>query len=426
MRLHEEVARRTWAALLSREAMTHRAIALSHAVGCSFLAMLVGSARAASPAGGGGSSSTAELTVHRGAFARSVLLTGELAAVRAVQITVPRTSEWQVQIRWMEADGAEVAAGEKILELDNTPFAAALEQNRLAAHKARTELLQQRAAGEATLAEKELAVERARIAVEKVRIEADVPSDLLSRRDWEEKQLALERARVEDEKARDDLAAAGRGCEADLTVRRLAAEKADRELSAAEEAIALLTVTAPRGGIALVNDHPWEGRKLQVGDTVWVGYPVMRIPDLGEMRVDASLADVDDGAVSVGDPAICTLDAYPDRTFPGTVTEIAPVAQETSRNALRRAFRVTVALARTEPAVMRPGMSVKVEVQTERCDDALLAPRAGLDLSREPPRARLAGGGTHEVRLGACSAQECVVVSGLAAGDRLAPPGGGQ
>lgn len=355
---------------------------------------------------------------------RRVLLTGELAAVRAEQIVVPRTSEWQVQIRWMETDGADVVAGAKILEFDNAPFAASLEQKRLAAHKARTELLQQQAEGGATLADKVIELERKQIALEKASIDADVPPDLLARRDWEEKQLALERARVEREKAGGEMAAARRGCEADVAVRRLAAEKAERELSAAEEGIAHLTISAPRSGVVQVADHPWEGRKLQVGDTVWVGLPVMRIPDLAEMRVDARLADVDDGAVSVGNPAVCALDAYPDRPFLGTVVEVAPVAQEAARNALCRFFRVVVALTQTEPVLMRPGMSVKVEVAAERRDGVLLAPRAGLDLAGARSMARLVGGDRRVVRLGPCEALECVVEAGLVEGDRLVPAGG--
>ncbi len=387
------------------------------------LAALLGCSSGPAPRPSGVATPAEPLVVRRGPFVRRVLLTGELAAVRAEQIVVPRTSEWQVQIRWMESDGAEGAAGAKILEFDHGPFASSLEQGRLTAHTARTELLQQEAQGEATLADRAIEVERRRTALDKARIDAEVPVELLSRRDWEERQLARERAGVELEKANADLAAARRGCEADLAVRRLAAEKAERAVATAEEAIAHLTVAAPRAGVIQVADHPWEGRKLQVGDTVWVGLPVMRIPDLGEMRVDARLADVDDGAIAVGNPAVCTLDAYPDRPFRGTVVEIAPVAQEAARTALCRFFRVVVALAATDAKVMRPGMSVKVEVEAERVENAIVAPRAGLDLSGDRPLARLAGGATRAVRVGPCGGLECVIEAGLAEGERLEPGG---
>ena len=32
--------------------------------------------------------------------------------------------------------------------------------------------------------------------------------------------------------------------------------------------------SAPRAGMVLIGDHPWEGRKMRVGDNVWVGMAV--------------------------------------------------------------------------------------------------------------------------------------------------------
>jgi hypothetical protein len=65
-------------------------------------------------------------------------------------------------------------------------------------------------------------------------------------------------------------------------------------------------------------------------------------------------------------------------------------------------------------------MSVKVEVLGEPVEGALLAPRAALDLTAEPPRAQRADGDLVEVRLGPCDAMRCAVEGGLTAGDRLA------
>ena len=138
------------------------------------------------------------------------------------------------------------------------------------------------------------------------------------------------------------------------------------------------------------------------------------------MRVEAVEFDVDDGRVTPGMPAVCTLDTYPDEPIPCRVESVAPVAQEAERSTLRRYFRVRVALDRSDPERMRPGMSAKVEVVTAAVDDALLAPRAALDLAADPPRAARAGGGWAPVRLGACDAERCVVEDGLREGDRLA------
>jgi multidrug resistance efflux pump len=359
------------------------------------------------------------LVVRRGTFRQTALLTGDLKAVRAERIVVPRTPAWQLPIRWMEADGVSVEAGQKILELDNTQFSGELEQKRLAESKALNELIRKEADLAVELADRQFQFDTAAIRLEKARLEAEIPEQVRSRREHQEKQLALARAQVEHEKAVEELEASRRAADAELEELRIALERARKEIRIAEEAIRALTLEAPREGILVVAEHPREGRKLQIGDTVWVGLAVMSIPELSAMKVEARLSDVDDGRVEVGMPARCTLDTYPDLVFTGTVHEITPIAKEQGTESLRRAFSVVVLLDTADPERMRPGMSVKVEVLGPETGNALLVPRAALDLGGENPRALLADGSAVEVRLGSCEAMFCVVEEGLEEGARL-------
>ena len=86
---------------------------------------------------------------------------------------------------------------------------------------------------------------------------------------------------------------------------------------------------------------------------------------------------------------------------------------------MRRKFRVVVKLARVDPALMRPGLSTRVEIRREVRPNVLIAPRAAIDWSAKSPRARLDSGRLINVVLGSCNAQECVVKSGLEEGARL-------
>lgn len=360
-----------------------------------------------------------DLRVRRAPFVERFVLTGKLEAVEAALLSVPRVPSSQTSIRWMVDDGAVVREGERLVEFDSSSFVGDLEDKRLARDQARSDLEQREAEIAALEAERELAVEQRRIALEKARYEAGVPQEILPLRDWQERQLALRRAEIEHEKAVEDLEAQRRSGREEMEQKRIALEKTSREIRIAEEAITAMTLVAPRDGIAVVEEHPWEGRKLQVGDAIWSGLPVLRIPDLRRMEVAADLSDVDDGRIARGMGAVCVLDAFPDLEFKGKVRDVGAVAQEAKRRSVRRSFPVRVALDDADPDRMRPGMSVRVEVETARVEGALLAPRAGLDLSSDPPRARLAGGREAEVVLGRCSALECVVESGLSEGDRL-------
>ena len=357
--------------------------------------------------------------VRRGSLTQELVLTGELIAAHAENIVVPQTPSWQVQIRWMEDDGEKVKAGQKIVEFDNATFAGTLEEKKLAFAKTEKELLQFEAQSVAQKVEKTFQLDQRRGELEKAELDAKVPQELLALRDHQDRLLALERAEAALEKAEVDLQAFQEATQEDIAIRRIAQEKARKEILVAEEAIRALTLNAPRDGVLMIASLPWEGRKLQEGDTVWAGLTVARIPELSVMEVEATLSDVDDGKVRVGMPATCTLDAYPELAIRGAVTEIAPLAQETSPRSLRRAFGVTVALERSDAERMRPGMAMRVVVERELVPDAILAPRAGLLLDNNPHQAVLENGDRIDVELGACNALECVVEKGLSVGTRL-------
>jgi multidrug resistance efflux pump len=396
------------------------------AAGCCLLIALSGgcSPREATASDPSASVDRETLRVRRASLRDRILLTGELEAVRSEKVYVPRTRRaWQLPIRWIEQDGATVVEGQKVLELDNSQFTGDLEQTRLARSSAHNDLMRKEADLAGDLADKEFLLEQSRIAVEKARIEAAVPEALRPRREYQEFQLALAKAEFDLAKAEEDLEAARRASEADLEELRIALRRAEDEIASAEQAIALLSLTAPRDGILVVAENPGEGRKFQAGDNVWVGLPVVSIPDLSAMKVAARLSDVDDGRIATGYRAVCTLDAYPETTFAGKVTEIAPIAQEERDQSLKRSFRVEIALDESDPERMRPGMSVKVEIFPPAIEDVLVAPRVALDLTTTPPRAWLPDGSTTEVRLGPCTPTECAIEEGIGESARLRPAG---
>lgn len=387
------------------------------------VATLGGACMGASAEGGRSASSTrtaplAPLVVQRGDLQERLLVTGELVAQRSEPLDVPRTREFQLTIRWLAEDGTPVQAGQPVVEFDNSSFASDLEEKKLGAFQAANELSRMRSEGASTEAEKAFAVEEKKTALTKAKTAAAVPRDLLTLRDWQERQSDLRRAEVELEKAEKDLAAYRQAHVADVEVKHLEIDRSQREIQEAERAIDVLTVRAPQDGIVLAGEHPWEGRKFQEGDSVYPGMTVASLPDLRSMRVEASLPDVDDGRVTAGMRVQCYLDAFPSLVFPGRVVEISPVAQEANGNSLRRYFAMKVDLDRLDLRRMRPGMSVRVEVRGRQVKDALLVPRAALDLSANPVRALLAAGGTAPVRLRLCAAETCAV-EGIAAGTRL-------
>ena len=318
------------------------------------------------------------------AEARRILLTGELAAVRSADLFVPETPLWELQLRFLQEDGSAVKAGDRVAEFDGTGLTSDLEQKRIAAIEAETELVRFDADREGTILAREQSVRARATELEKARIDAGIPAELTSRRDHEEKQLARKRAETELEKAQEDLASYRTAAGAERATKLIALDRAGIERDKLETAVSLLTLRAPKDGVFVVAENPRERKKLMTGDTLWPGMTLARIPDLEALRVDALLFDVDDGRIRPGDPAAVVPDTFPDRRLPARVASIAPVAQPVGRGSPRMAFRVSVDVTGGDLAGLRPGMSVRVEAPPAA---ASAPPQGHPDRFPEPDRA---------------------------------------
>jgi multidrug resistance efflux pump len=352
------------------------------------------------------------------------LLSGELGAVRSTSIVTPR-GRGPLQIRWLAEDGAEVGEGERLVDFDASNLIQTVEERRLQLEQAviTREAAERNAAAETE--KKRVAVEKAEVEKDKARIDAEVPREMRPAAEWRkfqatwhEKQAALEKARLEQD-------AYVSASHSEIETARAAEQKARREVAEFERSLASMSLVAPRAGIFIVGNYwrwgPEGPRKLQPGDQVWPSFPIGKIPDPGEMEVQATLAEPDHGKVSPGMKARCILDTYPDRVFEGNVKEVGSVASEGGRGwaRTRPGFPVRVSLESTDP-LMRPGLSVRVEVVRGTWIDALVVPRGAVRFQEGGAVVRHTGKSDPvPVSLTTCTPVDCVVEEGLAEGDRV-------
>lgn len=359
----------------------------------------------------------------RATLAPRVLLTGELKAGTTTDLVVPQTEGWELTIRWMAEDGALLKAGERALEFDNSQFTNGLEQKRIAALEARSAFATSRDIAAMATALKQLELEQHRIELEKATLLASVPADLISQQAAQQRQLAKARARVALERAEKELAAEKQANALDAKVKQIELEKAQRAIDEARETIDELVIEAPRDGLIQIGSHPWLGRRFQLGDAVQPGFAIITMPDFTQpMLVQAELSDVDDGRITVGMKATCTLDAYPQRPLHCEVKQVAPVARNRNNQSLRRSFVVTLTLDDPDRERMRPGMSVKVAVATAPVE-GVTVPRGALVRDAARARVQLSDGSLRDVTLGVCDQQRCVVTQGVADGEAVLESG---
>jgi HlyD family secretion protein len=365
------------------------------------------------------SPSFANPLIRRGDLEDRFILTGELRAVKSLPLVVPATPDWEARIQWLGADGAPVKSGEVVAQLDNSSLLAKMEDQRLALAEAEKQLQKARADTGVDRARKRLEVLRCRVKRDQARLDAEVPESTVSRREYQERQLALAKAEAALEKASREMESYEKSSAIQVRLAAIAQDQARRGFDRAESTLGSLTLRAPADGILIVSLDNEFDRKWQVGDSARPGQVVAEIPDLRRMQVEATLSDVDDGQIAPGLPARCRLDAYADRAFAGTIASVGAVASGGTSSLRRRFFRVLVTLEQTDAEIMRPGMSVKVEVVRRRWEGALLAPRSSLNLGRSDPELLLSDGRRVKVALAGCGAAECALTEGPPAGTFL-------
>ena len=178
--------------------------------------------------------------------------------------------------------------------------------------------------------------------------------------------LALE-AQVNLAKAQYEVATAGvgvaqaqvDGLQLGATPEQIAAVEAQVEiarasLEALEVQLEKLTLEAPISGLVLA-------RPVSVGEVALTGAPLMTLADLDHVTLTIYVPEDELGKVQIGQPVSVTVDAYPERTFRGTVVFVASEAEFTPKNVQTREERVNMVFAvkvelQNPDHALKPGM----------------------------------------------------------------------
>ena len=325
------------------------------------------------------------IEVRRGSLKKTLFLDGELRAVRSRTIWGNSTEDL-IKIVYLPPEGIVVKAGDRLVELDNTSVVTRIKdiEGRIVA--AENEIVRSRAQHEATLRDLEVELSKLWLTLEQAKLKSKVPPEIQARREFQEAQLALEKAKTEYENHLKKIESKKKEQEADLEVKIIDKNRLDDQLKRANNDLEGLIIKSPEEGMVIYNDHWMERRKLQVGDTVWGGWPIVRLPDLSAMEVLAQVNEVDGPKLSIGGKAEIRLDSYPDTVITGQIKEISQTAIKASWMAKAKIFRVTVSLDRTVTEIMKPGMSAQVAVVLSESRPQLLVPRSAIRFEGEQAR----------------------------------------
>jgi HlyD family secretion protein len=172
---------------------------------------------------------------------------------------------------------------------------------------------------------------------------------------------------------------------AQLALEQAGVQQADAQLAEARINLDYTNITSPVDGVVV-------SRSVDVGQTVAASFQTPELfkiaQDLTKMQVNANVSESDIGGVHEGQPASFTVDAYPARSFAGSVVQVrnAPI---TVQNVVT--YDVVIQVANPDLA-LKPGMTATVSVTTARRDDVLRVPARALRFSPEDAEAGAAAG----------------------------------
>ena len=275
--------------------------------------------------------------VSRGDIVNVVSSTGTLQAVTTVEVG----SQVSGTIESLHADfNSIVKKGQLLARLDQSTFVTAVEQ------------------AKASLVNAEAEVERLRVA------QAAAESALSRARDLAARQLIPAADLQTAETASASAKAQVVGAEAKVVQARSAVKTAQVNLDKT-------IIRSPIDGVVIA-------RNVDVGQTVAASLSAPTLfliaADLSDMQVNASIDESDVGQIHDGQPVTFRVDAYPNDTFDGTVSQVR-LNPTTANNVVTYAAIIN---ARNDALKLKPGMTANVTIEVARRDDVLRVPNAAL------------------------------------------------
>lgn len=284
---------------------------------------------------------------------QTVVATGRVAALSRAQVGAEVTG---VVVERRVREGDYVQAGDILAVLRSDELEAAVDQ-------ARAELarLQQ-----ATLPQAKAAVREAEVAL------AQASREVQRRRRLSTQQAIpreeLERA-IQTEAAARAAAEQARLEAHSLTEGNPNEALARAQLASAEAQLAKTIIRAQVAGTVLT-------RNAEPGDLVQPSRVLFEIAHEGDREILVPLDEKNLGVLELGQSAVCIADAYPSRPFAATVNFIAP-----SVDIQRGTVDVRLSV-QDDPGFLREDMTVSVNIETGRRDNAVVVPNDALNAIR--------------------------------------------
>ncbi len=361
------------------------------------------------------------LEVERGLFQVRLHEAATVSAVNSTTVSAPRLRT-QLQVQWLIEEGTQVEKGDTLLIFDRTELQKDIDDrlNELEIAQASYNKNSARLEAELRSLRSNLVADSTSYLLSQLRRERTKYESEIVR---QEAELQFAQATLSYEKSRANYEAQVGINREELRELELKIENARENLAKSRREYDQLVLIAPDRGM-VVFLQVWLGgepRKVKVGDTPWRGASLIELPDFNRMMVKMEINEVDLNLVSLEDSVDVVLDAWPDRHFPGRVTDIGVLARESENGGAARVFDLTAELVDRDP-VLKPGMNARATLFGRRIEDCISLPVEAVHRDEDQWYVWLLEGSAFErvdVEVGPTDGDRIVIEMGLQEGRNL-------
>lgn len=193
-------------------------------------------------------------------------------------------------------------------------------------------------------------------------------------------------------------------------------EKAVLDVELKHIALEFSTLITPISGIITHIDTPVAGINITPATAVF------SVADPASLVFEANVDETDVGALSLGQQATITLDAFPEATFSGSISYISYISQQSSGGAT--VFPVKIRFDHAEN--LRIGLNGDITIVTDRQDDVLTVPTEAIREENGETYVYTKTNTTYKktaIQVGMKNEDVIVVTQGLSEGDHVVTKG---
>jgi len=313
-----------------------------------------------------------EYVISQGPFRQSVIETGELQSVNAVTVMMPNIDykyASRLKIVGLAEHGKTVRKGEPVISIDPAPVQKFIIEKResLENEIATSNKLRAQLKNNLQDLKSQIRNEQSSYDIKKLQLETSAYETEALRK---VRELEFRQAEIRLNKLKRNLELRPKLDSLDYRIQLTRIAQRENELQAAEETLDKLTVRSPLDGVFVVQKNSSTGQTIKVGDEVYLGYSVAKIPDITTMKVNGIIMENDISRIKTGQNVTIRLDALPSVPFHGTISKVGKVCIPQDE---KKVFLTEVLISETDLR-LKPGMTVSCEYITFEGENEVYVP----------------------------------------------------